>query len=653
MKPYSAVKAFKTTVLSKVHSSQSVEDYQGPHRSPAYPYRKLGDNDIRLLKIVPGKYDDQIECLLDQVPLDSDPHFYSISYAWGNASKTMPILLEGRPFDITINLYAALHQMRALENEMEYLYTYIWVDAICINQQDIEERSRQVPRIADIYAQSIQVIIWLGANGPAANRLRKRVSQKADLVWYSDISPIRLFQGAWSARHKPSKDATISQLFRTAEKYWQQFIYSEEDESTILRDVLGRSCSLVDHGVLTLMNQPWFLRAWTLQEPCLNSLEPLVHAGRHSIELNRLYAFLKAYVEEYRHVSLTKGILRLVGLYQIREECRRQRVNLEDPTRKAKTPSEDLAKCFMRILELAGDMESRDPADQIYGILGLVQACTGRELPSELTPDYSIPYETVYWNYSAFIFEHCGDLRLFSCRQQNLPNVPSWVPDFRHLRVRISHRTNSPLVSISSDKRELELQGRKLGVILDYIDGCSLDEIEPDKLNIPEAFSQRLKLIQDRILSRSSELREIAQEEILNTWMGCTRRLFASELESFWQAYCRLMANPGPAKRSRTETETEMYEIHSRELVIASEASNPIILLKDGSIVCVKRTDIQIEPEDILCSFKGSKLPSLVRLSGDKYIFLSQCEIRGGMLEPQEFDDDFWAETESHPFFLV
>ncbi|KAI1485758.1 HET-domain-containing protein [Biscogniauxia mediterranea] len=636
-----------------IQSSELAKDYLEPQRSPAYPYRNLGDNDIRLLKIVPGKYDDQIECLLDQVPLDSSPHFYSLSYVWGNASKTMPILLEGRPFDITINLYAALHQMRALDNEMEYLYTYIWVDAICINQQDVEEKSRQVPRISDIYAESIQVIIWLGPNGPAANRLRKRVSQKADLVWYSDMSPSRFFQGAWSTRHKPSKDATISQLFQAAEEYWKQFIYSEEDERTILRKVLGHSRSLVDHGVLTLLNKPWFLRAWTLQEPCLNSLDPLVQAGRHAIELNRLHAFLRAYMEEYRHISLTKGLLRLVGLFQIREECRRQRVKLEDPTRKGKTPSEEIANCLMRILELAGDKESTDPVDQIYGILGLVRACTGRQLPPELTPDYGIPYETVYWNYGTFILEHCGDLRILNCRQQKLSNTPSWVPDFRHLRVRASHRRHTHPISISPDKRELKLQGQKLGALLDYIDGCSLDAIEPDKLHIPEAFARRLKLIQDKILSRSSELRKTAQEEILNTWMGCTRRLFAGELETFWQAYCRLMTSPGPAKRPRTVTDSEMYEIHSRELVIAFESSNPIILLEDGSIIRVQRTDVQVEPGDVLCSFKGSKLPSLVRPSGEKYVFLSQCEVRSGTLESQEFGDDFWAETEARSFVLV
>jgi hypothetical protein len=67
-----------------------------------------------------------------------------------------------------------------------------WIDAICVNQQDLVERSQQVQRMADIFSKVARVIIWLGLETPdthVAVRYFKEISSNVDVDW-----------GRWSTR---------------------------------------------------------------------------------------------------------------------------------------------------------------------------------------------------------------------------------------------------------------------------------------------------------------------------------------------------------------------------------------------------------------------------------------------------------------------
>ncbi|KAH8725333.1 heterokaryon incompatibility protein-domain-containing protein, partial [Phaeosphaeriaceae sp. PMI808] len=112
---------------------------------------------IRLLILRPGSFDDPIHCQLKQVSLSAEHAYDALSYVWGNASDTSPISLNGTPHHITKNLEIALRYLRHRESPK-----VLWVDAICINQSDINERNHQVQQMADIYSQAQRVIGWLG-----------------------------------------------------------------------------------------------------------------------------------------------------------------------------------------------------------------------------------------------------------------------------------------------------------------------------------------------------------------------------------------------------------------------------------------------------------------------------------------------------------
>ncbi len=105
-----------------------------------------------------------IECTLAHVAFGDNPEYKALSYAWGDGTVKRTILLNGTKFEVGNNLAAALVNIRGLESAGE-MPQAIWIDAICINQSDLEERGRQVRLMPNIYARAERVLVWLGTIG--------------------------------------------------------------------------------------------------------------------------------------------------------------------------------------------------------------------------------------------------------------------------------------------------------------------------------------------------------------------------------------------------------------------------------------------------------------------------------------------------------
>lgn len=126
-----------------------------------YRYTSLPANSIRLLRLQPHSDEHaQVHCQLFEYPLlDSGrgTHLYeALSYVWGSEEKPRRVSTDQGDLYITENLYAALLRLR--DHSFERI---IWVDAVCINQNDVKERNQQVQAMASIYAKASRVIVWL------------------------------------------------------------------------------------------------------------------------------------------------------------------------------------------------------------------------------------------------------------------------------------------------------------------------------------------------------------------------------------------------------------------------------------------------------------------------------------------------------------
>jgi hypothetical protein len=120
---------------------------------PIYQPLDLSVDCIRLVMVKPAPADAPIECALSIATFGERRNYKALSYRWGDESVKKQIVLNGSDFSVTQNLWDALHYLRSLPQEK------FWIDAICINQGDLDERGSQFRRMRDIYKLCTRVVI--------------------------------------------------------------------------------------------------------------------------------------------------------------------------------------------------------------------------------------------------------------------------------------------------------------------------------------------------------------------------------------------------------------------------------------------------------------------------------------------------------------
>ena len=143
--------------------------------------------EIRILSLAPGIGDSVLrgELIVESLHYD-DLHYTALSYTWSGPVSQCSIIIGGVPLHITANLELALRRIRGPDRPKN-----IWIDAICINQHDNEEKSVQVLLMGDIYANAARTIVWLGEQSADSDiamdlihSLRQRAPYQLDI--YSD-----------------------------------------------------------------------------------------------------------------------------------------------------------------------------------------------------------------------------------------------------------------------------------------------------------------------------------------------------------------------------------------------------------------------------------------------------------------------------------
>ena len=112
--------------------------------------------DIRVLELLPGKVSDTIRGTLRLACLNSDPEYDAASYVWGDPTPTAQVIIDGGYLRIAENLAKLLVAIRHKTKPRT-----VWIDAICINQDDVQERGHQVQLMRNIYSQARTVRVWL------------------------------------------------------------------------------------------------------------------------------------------------------------------------------------------------------------------------------------------------------------------------------------------------------------------------------------------------------------------------------------------------------------------------------------------------------------------------------------------------------------
>jgi hypothetical protein len=153
-------------------------------KTKPYHYSPLSSKSdiIRLLRLLPGKdKQSSIRCELFEYTLRdvdalSNP-YEALSYVWGGEEKPRSITIDDQELSITQNLHTALLRLRN-----RGIPRVVWVDAVCINQVDENEKEHQISVIPEVYAKASSVIVWLGEaydNGDQALESIRRASKES------------------------------------------------------------------------------------------------------------------------------------------------------------------------------------------------------------------------------------------------------------------------------------------------------------------------------------------------------------------------------------------------------------------------------------------------------------------------------------------
>src|SRR4051812_48286112 len=155
MEPTQAFKPATVPFLN--HESGNISRTELEYR---YESVEAGKSAIRLFKLLSSStWEEDVKCFMYSACMDEIPSYEAISYVWGDSKVTQRIFVNGHILSVTKNLATALRYMRRSTEPL-----VLWADAICIDQQNTEEKARQVSMMGEIYKACSRVYVCLGGS---------------------------------------------------------------------------------------------------------------------------------------------------------------------------------------------------------------------------------------------------------------------------------------------------------------------------------------------------------------------------------------------------------------------------------------------------------------------------------------------------------
>ncbi|KPA41268.1 hypothetical protein FLAG1_05828 [Fusarium langsethiae] len=223
----------QTERLSDRSSSSSTSAASSPRSSSPYELLNRNRDCTRVLRIEAAKDDDPITCTLSEVAFSDRPKFDALSYMWGDEKAEHKITVNGVSYSVRQNLWDALHYLRRHAPGIDY-----WIDAICINQKDVDERSRQVRMMHHIYFRAQTVVVWLGKGyAEYETALPDLKALQHHMPSDQQATP---GEPADAARNSPAERSLAEKLYK--DNYWKRlWIIQEIAHAQKIRVCFGNS----------------------------------------------------------------------------------------------------------------------------------------------------------------------------------------------------------------------------------------------------------------------------------------------------------------------------------------------------------------------------------------------------------------------------
>ncbi|KAF9694941.1 hypothetical protein EKO04_006813 [Ascochyta lentis] len=469
-------------------------------------YQPLQASSIRLLSIKPGFPSEAIECgFVTVTDLHESPPYDALSYVWGVELNADPIICNGIKTIITKQLADALKHLRRFpgwgsvipwdkdhpllssknawngfaKNRHEHYEdsvgaheVLLWVDALCINQKDDDERANQVKMMGQIYARAQNVKIWLGKEHKeppvfvaSLRTQRSGLQLNTHIGTYGGI-PIALSFIAQALRNASGPTNRLAAIKPSGNSAHRNTAYGFPPPDAPEWDV-----------VRELFTNAWFERVWVVQEAVLAS-KATVLIGDWEIE----WAAIGRAAVWFR----SKGYsLPTVLKYQLRDQ--------QDLLPVSKSASAWMLCSWpdnkVPLLDLLREFRTRsatNPVDKVYATFGMadeLQLMERQGFHGLVEPNYiSKTVLDVYRDIARFlIIEHgCLDVLSDAGTRSSMSDWPSWVPDWRHEKASNALLTKQTAglydssnglglaIGISNNTNALTLQGIEVDVVMAY-----------------------------------------------------------------------------------------------------------------------------------------------------------------------------------------
>ena len=574
---------------------------------------------IRLLRLEPRG--DRVTLSLFSASLEDKPYYEAISYTWGDANKRKSIRCGDQLVTVSENLYDALRHLRCTDRVRT-----LWVDAICINQVDVAEKSAQICIMADIYEKAQAVLVWIG---------------KEDDKTEQAFSEARRLAAAQRASNTELASQNIS--------------YNPDDHQSPF--------SGIAKGFLSIFRRDWFKRIWVIQEVSVCRKVTVV-CGAFHIDWDDLMAGLFTVAVPGRVVDGWRKAS--YAIFEQRKEY-------------DKSNRPHLSLLIVR----HQDSMATKPEDKIYALLGLADEVSGHEVAIS----YDTTIIDVYQRVALWCLFHDQNLSILGSVQASsrstLIDLPSWVPNWSGPRMAYALTFHNEFSSTSAtytaargtkyvwkqpqSERGLVLSGFQFDRIIDvgYADKTNIHVTAISKRqNLKPGRVKLLSLLScERVARLRSEKRTyVTGEDILNVYWqtlcaGCTPEAFNTVREEFL-SFDGVMKSLSVLHKLHLSSSSlvlrfAMYSYFFQEVVFPKFGIKPPLKwhgFDDRMVFRMGRrmartskgyiglVPIKTKPGDYVWLFKGGSVPFIVREENGTMRLVGEAYIHG-IMKGEAFDE--------------
>lgn len=369
---------------------------------PFFKYTPIRRGQTRIIRLQPGSTDQPITITIILMNQNDVGPYDALSYTWGPPTQSKRIIVMNEKLTTVVDsLYNALMYLRLPDKQR-----WLWIDALCINQDDNTEKALQIPMMTSIYRNAQKVIVWLGEHG-----------NNSELA-IAGMKHLEIEENRKQILHPAHDEACMKQLNKLYEAF------------------------------LAIYRRSYFRRTWIRQE--------ITVAKRVEVQCGRDTVSWYALKRTARRLKVLRHKIKTGSLIEPAEMNSDSFCNLQYLSRGwryGKSAFGFMAEAqsvyyyhgggLLELLMISREFDATDARDKVYGVLGLarepidgdsVAAVVDHDRP-QFVVDYSQSVSEVYQHLAKYFINRDRNLDILCIlsthRGPNSSDLPTWTPDWR------------------------------------------------------------------------------------------------------------------------------------------------------------------------------------------------------------------------------